>query len=87
MKIQEIVGNNLKYYRYQSKLSQEKFYGQFGLNYRYLASVERGEINVSVEFLDKLAKVLKIDIRDFFNPDENRIIKRKRIDAKEKKMK
>lgn len=87
MKIQKIVGNNLKYYRYQSKLSQEKFYGQFGLNYRYLASVERGEINVSVEFLDNLAKVLKIDIREFFNPDEKRFINKKRIDAKEKKMK
>ena len=87
MKIQKIVGNNLKYYRYQSKLSQEKFYGQFGLNYRYLASVERGEINVSVEFLDNLSKVLKIDIREFFNPDEKRFINKKRIDAKEKKMK
>ena len=85
MKIQKIVGNNLKYYRYQSKLSQEKFYGQFGLNYRYLASVERGEVNVSVEFLDHLAKVLKIDIREFFNPDEKRFINKKRIDAKEKK--
>lgn len=84
MKIQEIVGNNLKYFRYQSNLSQEKFYGQFGLNYRYLASVERGEVNVSVEFLDHLAKVLKIDIREFFNPDEKRFIKKKRIDAKEK---
>lgn len=86
MKIQKIVGNNLKYYRYQSKLSQEKFYGQFGLNYRYLASVERGEVNVSVEFLDNLAKVLKIDIREFFNPDEKRFIVKKRIDAKEKKV-
>ena len=84
MKIQEIVGNNLKYFRYQSNLSQEKFYGQFGLNYRYLASVERGEVNVSVEFLDHLAKVLKIDIREFFNPDEKRFINKKRIDAKEK---
>lgn len=85
MKIQKVVGNNLKYYRYQSKLSQEKFYGQFGLNYRYLASVERGEVNVSIEFLDNLAKVLKIDIREFFNPDEKRLIDKKRIDAKEKK--
>ncbi len=86
MKIQKIVGNNLKYYRYKSKLSQEKFYGQFGLNYRYLASVERGEVNVSVEFLDNLAKILKIDIREFFNPDEKRFIEKKRIDAKEKKI-
>lgn len=85
MKIQKIVGNNLKYYRYQANLSQEKFYEQYGLNYRYLASVERGEVNVSIEFLDNLAKVLKIDIREFFNPDIKRFDFKKRIDEKEKK--
>ncbi len=82
MKIQKIVGNNLKYYRYQSGLSQEKFYTQFGLNYRYLASVERGEVNVSIEFLNKLAKLIKVDICDFFNQDESRFVKKPRIDSK-----
>lgn len=83
MKIQNIVGNNLKKIRYDANLSQENFYGQFGLNYRYLASVERGEINVSIEFLDKLAKVLKIDIRDFFNPDSINYNFKKRIDSRD----
>lgn len=87
MKIQKVVGNNLKFYRYQSKLSQEKFYGQFGLNYRYLASIERGEVNVSIEFLDNLAKILNVDIRDFFNPDKKRFIVKSRIDEKERKIK
>lgn len=82
--IQNIIGKNLKYYRYKSGLSQEKFYEQYGLNPKYLASVERGEINVSVEFLYNLAKVLKIDIREFFDPDESRSILKKRIDEKEK---
>lgn len=63
--IQEIIGMNLKYYRYKSGLSQEKFYEQFGLNPKYLASVERGEINISVEFLANLSRILKIDIREF----------------------
>lgn len=80
--IQEIIGMNLKYYRYKSGLSQEKFYEQFGLNPKYLASVERGEINISVEFLANLSRILKIDIREFFNPDESRTIHKKRIDEK-----
>ena len=82
--IQNIIGMNLKYYRYKSGLSQEKFYEQYGLNSKYLASVERGEVNVSVEFLYNLAKILRIDIREFFNPDESRNILKKRIDEKEK---
>jgi transcriptional regulator with XRE-family HTH domain len=80
--IQEIIGDNLKYYRYMSNLSQEKFYEKLGLNPKYYASVERGEINVTVEFLNNLAKILNIDIREFFNPDEARIIDKKRIDSK-----
>lgn len=83
MTIQKIVGNNLKYYRFQSGLSQEKFYEKFGLSYKYLASVERGEVNITIEFLDKLAKLLKIDIREFLNPDETRYVTKKRIDEKE----
>lgn len=82
--IQKIIGKNLKYYRYKSGLSQEKFYERFGLNSKYLASVERGEVNVSVEFLSNLAKLLKIDIREFFDPDESRYILKRRIDSKEK---
>lgn len=82
--IQNIIGKNLKYYRYKSGLSQEKYYEQLGLNPKYLASIERGEVNVSVEFLSNLAKLLKIDIREFFNPDESRNILKKRIDGKEK---
>jgi transcriptional regulator with XRE-family HTH domain len=81
--IQETIGNNLKYYRYKSGLSQEKFYESLGLNPKYYASVERGEVNVTVEFLSQLAKILKIDIREFFNPDEARVISQKRIDSKE----
>ncbi len=81
--VQKTIGKNLKYYRYQSGKSQEKFYGQFGLNPKYLASVERGEINVSVEFLDNLAKIINIDIREFFNPDQSRAILKKRIDSKQ----
>ena len=80
--IKKIVGNNLKYYRFQSGLSQEKFYEKYNLNHKYLACVERGEINVSIEFLNNLAAVLEVEIADFFNLD--RIIKTKRIDAKEK---
>ena len=47
-----------------------------------MACVERGEINVSIEFLNNLAEVLDKDIIDFFNTDPKRIIKEKRIDSK-----
>ena len=45
MKLRNIVGINLKYYRYKSGLSQEKFYLGLELNPKYLAKVERGKAN------------------------------------------
>lgn len=39
---------------------------------------------MTVDFLERLAKILKVDIREFFNPDEKRFVDKKRIDEKEK---
>ena len=80
--IKKIIGRNLKYFRYESRLCQEKFYGEYKLNPKYMACVERGEINVSIEFLNNLAELLEKDICDFFNTDPAHIIKEKRIDSK-----
>lgn len=80
--VKKIVGRNLKYFRFQSGLCQEKFYEQYKLNPKYMACVERGEINVSIEFLNNLAEVLNRELIDFFNTSADRIIKEKRIDSK-----
>jgi transcriptional regulator with XRE-family HTH domain len=44
--------------------------------------VERGEINVTVDFLDRLAKKLKVDTSELLVNDNKRIVNKKRIDAK-----
>lgn len=82
--IKKIVGRNLKYFRFQTGLCQEKFYEKYKLNPKYMACIERGEINVSIEFLNNLAELLEKDINEFFNTSKNRIIKEKRVDAKKK---
>lgn len=84
MTSKEIIGRNLKYYRYKSGLSQEAFYEKYNLSPKYLACVERGEINISIDFIDKLARNLNLSIEDLLNADESRIVNSKRIDAKKK---
>ncbi|MCM1052771.1 MAG: helix-turn-helix domain-containing protein [Ruminococcus sp.] len=84
MKLKEIVGINLKYYRYKSGMSQEKFYSSLNLNYKYLASVERGEVNITFDYVEDLARKLGLNINDLINYDENKIINKKRIDEKVK---
>ena len=82
--IKKTIGNNLRYIRYQKNLSQEKFYEQYNLNPKYLASVERGEINIGVEFLANLAEALDVKIEDLILEDEKKKISKKRVDAKVK---
>ena len=82
MKTKELIGRNLKYLRYKSGLSQEEFYTSHNLSFKYLAMVERGEVNISVDFLDRLAKKLKVDPHELLKDDKTRIINQKRIDSK-----
>ena len=84
MLLSKIIGNNLKYLRYQTGLSQEKFYENYNLNPKYMACIERGEINLSVDFLQKLAKTLNVKIDYLINFDNKKIIKYKRVDSKTK---
>lgn len=80
--IKKIIGNNLRYIRYNHNLSQEKFYEQFNLNPKYMASIERGEVNLTVDFLDNLALALKVPITDLILEDKSKIVKKKRVDQK-----
>lgn len=84
MKLRNIVGTNLKYYRYKSGLSQEKFYSSLGLNHKYLAKVERGEANISFDYVEDLAKKLNVHINDLILYNESHVIDKKRIDEKQK---
>ena len=80
--IKKTIGNNLRYIRFQKGLSQEKFYEQFDLNPKYLASIERGEINMGVEFLANLAIALNVPITELILEDTKKQITKRRIDQK-----
>ncbi len=82
--IKKIIGMNLKYIRYQSGLSQEKFYEKYGLSCKYLSAIERGEVNIGVEMLQAMSRLFKTSMSEFVTYDEKKIISKRRIDQKEK---
>ena len=84
MNLKEVVGINLKYYRYQSGLSQEKFYTNLELNPKYMACIERGEENITIDYIEEIAKKLNISTYELVTYNENHLILKKRIDEKEK---
>ena len=67
MDIKKKVGNKLKKLRLDRGLSQEALANIAELDRTYIPSIEKGERNVSVTVLEKLAKALKISIKDFFD--------------------
>ena len=70
--LKKILGINLRYYRNLENLSQEKYYGKYNLSVKHLANVERGKENVTLDFVDKLSKILDIPTIELF-PQEIRI--------------
>ena len=84
MNLKEVVGMNLKYYRYQSGLSQEKFYTNLELNPKYMAYIERGSENITVDHLEEIAYKLGISTYELVTYNEEHAVSKKRIDEREK---
>ncbi len=58
----EQIGNRIRELRLDADLSQEKLSFACGLDRTYIGSVERGERNISVINLRKIAQALNIDV-------------------------
>ncbi len=70
MDIKKSFGKKLKKLRLERGLSQESLALSADLDRTYIPSIEKGERNISITVLEKLAKALKISIKEFF--DENK---------------
>jgi len=66
MKLKNIFSNNVRKYRLQKRLSQEKLAEIAGVHRTYIGSVERGERNITINVMEKICKALKKPIAEFF---------------------
>ena len=60
------LGRNIRQARLRQGYSQDDFAGRCGLHRTYIGSVERGERNVSVLNLWKIANALDVSIGELF---------------------
>ena len=89
MKLIEILSINLKYYRMQYNLSQEKFAEVLGTSLSYLNQIENLKVNVRLATVDKFADNLKkydskirITATDFLTYNKEHITNYSRVDEK-----
>ncbi len=64
--INKIVGANVRKFRKQKKWSQEQLAFETGMHRAYIGQIERGEKNIGVINLDRIARSLGKDIAGFF---------------------
>lgn len=61
MELIVVFGKNLKKYREQVGMSQEKFAEMCGLHRTYISDIERFQRNISLSNVQKIAQALKIE--------------------------
>jgi transcriptional regulator with XRE-family HTH domain len=59
--LQRIVGENLRAYRQGRGLSQEAFAETLGFHRTYMGGLERGERNLTLKSLERIAERLQVD--------------------------
>ena len=69
-KSRKIFARKLKELRAKKGLSQEELADIAGLHRTYVGSVERGERNISIDNMERLASALNIQIKDLLNDDQ-----------------
>lgn len=60
----KLFAHRLRQLRQVKGLSQEALADLAGLHRTYVGSVERGERNVSIDNMERLAKALEVDVAD-----------------------
>lgn len=68
MNIKQKFGEKVKLLRLEKGWSQEKLALEAGIDRTYLPGIEKGERNVSITVVEKLAVALGVEIKEFFDP-------------------
>ena len=64
--ILDIFGKKIRTVRLEQKLSQEELAYKAGLHRTYIGMIERGEKNISLLNIEKVAKALSVKIQELF---------------------
>lgn len=59
-----LFGRNVQKYRKEKQLSQEKLAELAGVHRTYIGMIERAEKNITLCNMEKIAKALKVKIKD-----------------------
>lgn len=65
------IGKNIRELRKAKGFSQESFADEAGLDRTYMGGIERGERNIAIINMIRIAKALKVELGELFPPVRN----------------
>lgn len=65
--LSELIGKRLRHYRLKQKLTQENVAELAGCHPTYIGQVERGEKNVTIENIYKIASAVSVSLSELFS--------------------
>lgn len=74
MAIRKIVGGNIKKFRTAKYWSQEKLSIRSKISHNYLSQLERGEVNVSIDSLERIARSLGVEVEDLVRRTNKQLV-------------
>lgn len=78
------VGKRIRLYRKARKLTQEELGEQLRIDQSYLGRIERGEVNITIETLDKIAISLGIVPSQLLEDEKRDVMNKSKTDLLEK---
>jgi transcriptional regulator with XRE-family HTH domain len=69
--LQRLLGRRLRAYRQERELSQEAFADLVGVHRTYMGGIERGERNLTLKSVERIAERLGVDPLDLLRPDQS----------------
>lgn len=73
-----LVGAKIKLYRQTKNWTQERLAEEIGSTPSYIGRLERGEQNVKLQTIEKIAKALEVNINLFFEDEEEGFLRSKK---------
>lgn len=64
------VGAKIRLYRIEQNLTQEQLAESIGMAPTYLGQIERGEKNVKLQTIEKIATALDMSVYELFNDEK-----------------
>lgn len=62
-----IVGKRIKMWRKKRNMTQQQLADLIGSDRQYVWNIENGKVNLTLDYIDKIAKALQVSQNEFIN--------------------